>query len=188
MTSSNHYFEYLQTRSRLALLYRRWWLYPRLTRRLGGLTLDIGCGIGDMLSFRPNTVGVDVNIRLVEHCRSLGFDARLMQPDVLPFGDAHFDSVLLDNVLEHIASPQPLLAEINRVVRPAGRLLIGVPGEKGWAADPDHKNRYDEKSLEDTVKQAGFRCEEFFYSPLGRSEWVSRSQRLYCIWVSCIRT
>src|SRR5437899_2599813 len=103
MTSDDHYFEYLQTRSALALSYRRWWLYPRLARRLEGLTLDIGCGIGDMLAFRPNTVGVDVNIRLVEHCRSLGFDACLMQPDVLPFEDGHFDSVLLDNVLEHIA-------------------------------------------------------------------------------------
>jgi ubiquinone/menaquinone biosynthesis C-methylase UbiE len=55
------YFEYLMRRSFLGDLYRRYVLYPRLNLHLNGKVLDVGCGIGDMLSYRKNTVGLDVN-------------------------------------------------------------------------------------------------------------------------------
>lgn len=54
-----------------------------------------------------------------------------MTPDHLPFDSESFDSVLIDNVLEHIEDPNSLLAEIKRVIRPNGGLLIGVPGVLG---------------------------------------------------------
>jgi SAM-dependent methyltransferase len=69
-----------------------------------------------------------------------------MTPDVLPFADASFDSVLLDNVLEHIEAPTLLLGEVRRVLVPGGRFLVGVPGQRGWESDPDHKVMYDEAS------------------------------------------
>ena len=59
MTDSNdQYFNYLKGRTRLGAWYRAHVLYPKLTRRLFGRTLDVGCGIGDMLSYRTDTVGV----------------------------------------------------------------------------------------------------------------------------------
>lgn len=182
MTSDEHYYQYLNTRSRLGLWYRRWWLYQRLTSRLRGLALDVGCGVGDMLAFRPQTIGVDVNPLLVSHCRALGLDAREMARDVLPFADASFDSAILDNVLEHIAAPQPLLAELRRVLKPDAALLVGVPGTKGWASDDDHKVFYDEAGLRQRLGAAGFECREVFFSPLLRSAWLDRRSRLYCLW------
>jgi len=105
MTTYDEYFAYLSSRSRLGHLYRKHWLYPRLNKRLHGRALDVGCGIGDMLSFRPGMVGTDINRRTVEYCIERGFDAKLMLVDTLPFSDREFDSVLLDNVLEHIPDP-----------------------------------------------------------------------------------
>ena len=176
------YASYLCSRSLAGNLYRKYWLYPHLTKFLKGSTLDIGCGIGDMLGFRPNTVGVDINPHNVTFCKELGLDAQVMVPDLLPFGGNSFDSVLLDNVLEHIAEPTPLLAEIRRVLRPQGVVLIGVPGLRGQACDSDHKVFYDEAALAATAEQNGFDVVNVFHMPFVRSLLLSRHLRQYCIY------
>jgi len=175
------YFQYLRGRSRLALAYRRLYLYPRLCRHLRGRALDVGCGIGDMLAFRPETVGVEVNPRAVAWCRAQGLDARQSAPQSLPFGPAEFDSAILDNVLEHLAEPQPLLREIHRVLISGATLIVGVPGERGFAADPDHKVYYDERKLQQALESAGFRSMRTQHFPL-RAQWLSRSLAQYCIY------
>jgi SAM-dependent methyltransferase len=177
------YFSYMVQRSLAGDLYRRFFLYPRLARRLPGFTLDLGCGLGDFLRFRPRTIGVDINPRAVAFCRDRGLDARPMQPDRLPLEDASFDSILLDNVLEHIAEPMPILAEIRRTLKPGGRLLVGVPGLRGWDSDADHKVFYDETLLVETLSAFGFTAIETFYSPLWRSPWLSRMLRQYCLFM-----
>lgn len=175
----DQYFEYLQTRSFRGLAYRNGWLYPRLSRHLSGKALDVGCGIGDMLRFRPSTQGVDINPHTVDWCRRNGLDASLMQPDRLPFDDQSFDSAILDNVLEHIVSPGALLAELRRVLKPGGTLLVGVPGRKGYACDPDHKVFYDDDALRTTLGAAGFTSRKVFGMPFG-SALLDRHLALYC--------
>lgn len=176
------YYRHLARRSWRGALYRRHWLYRRICKRLCGATLDVGCGIGDMLRYRPETVGVDVNPRAVAFCREQGLQAHRMEPDVLPFGDGEFNSVLMDNVLEHIADPGPLLAEVRRVLRVDGRLVVGVPGRRGWDSDPDHKIRYNERELADRLVVAGFQLREMFYTPLFRSSVLDACLRQYCIY------
>jgi len=186
--SDSSYFEYLKTRSRLAAGYRRCMLYPRLARRLRGRTLDIGCGIGDMLAHRAQTVGVDINPQTVAYCRSIGLDAHIMRIDQLPFDSMTFESALMDNVIEHIAEPRPLLAETRRVLVSGGRLLIGVPGRRGWDSDPDHKVFYDEPSLRAAVEPNGFEHMETFAAPLVRSQWLAERLRQYCVYALFART
>jgi SAM-dependent methyltransferase len=175
------YFDYLRGRSLLALAYRRLYLYPRLCRHLHGRALDVGCGIGDMLAFRPDTVGVDINPRLVAWCISRGLDAKPMDSDSLPFGAASFDSAIMDNVLEHIAHPDTLLREIHRVLVSGGRLLVGVPGEHAFSLDPDHKVYYDEEALRRTMSGAGFERVALLYAPF-HSEWLNRHMSQYCLY------
>lgn len=176
------YYNYLAGRSKVGGIYRTHWLYPIICKRLKGHTLDIGCGIGDMLMFRPNTVGVDINKSTVSHCQSRGLNAHVMAEDSLPFSDGDFDSVLLDNVLEHISEPGQLLTEIRRVLKPKGVVVIGVPGVRGWHSDPDHKVLYDEKSLSSVMSDHGFQCDELFHTPLWQSDWLSTRVRQYCIY------
>ena len=187
MTSNDEYFEYLQRRSWLGALYRKQWLYPRLTARLIGRTLDVGCGIGDMLVHRKNTVGVDINPLTVAFCQARGAEAHLMTSDMLPFNSQEFESVLMDNVLEHLSEPKALLAEVHRVLTSNGRLLIGVPGRKGWDSDPDHKTRYDESQLVSSVERLGFMRLETFQTPLVKSDWLDRNIKQYCIYASFTR-
>jgi SAM-dependent methyltransferase len=182
MTQHDEYVKYLMGRSRIGHLYGQHVPYPRLVRHLRGRMLDVGCGIGDMLAFRPNSVGVDINEHTVAYCRQRSLDAHVMEPDRLPFAQARFDSVLLDNVLEHLPEPVPLLEEVLRVLVAQGRLLIGVPGQRGWDSDPDHKVRYDESSLVACVTACGFQLAALFHTPLCRSDLLSRYVRQYCIY------
>lgn len=175
------YFDSLIRRKRAGLWYRNAWLYPRICRHLHGRVLDVGCGIGDMVQYRPQTVGVDVNAKAVAYCRSRGLTAQQMQPDRLPFGDAEFEGAVLDNVLEHLEKPEPLLAEIHRVLRTAGTFVVGVPGTQGFASDPDHKHPYSEAALRSCIQSAGFDPLRVFHQPF-RSRLLDRHLRYYAIY------
>lgn len=181
MMTHNQYYEYLRRRRKLGLWYRRYMLYPRLLQYVKGRVLDVGCGIGDFLAYRPGTVGVDINPSTVAWCRQRGLDARLMSSEVLPFQDDSFDSVVLDNVLEHIFHPAPLLAEIFRVLCSGGILVVGVPGRQGYDSDPDHKVFYSEELLISIMALARFKVQRIFHMPL-RSRWLDCHLRQYCVY------
>ncbi len=175
------YFDYLQERSTLAWIYRKYWLYPKLCKYVQGKTLDVGCGIGDLLAFRKGTIGTDINPRAVDWCRERGHNVVQMEPDQLPFEASEFESAVLDNVLEHIADPERLLSEVNRVLEPGGRVIIGVPGRKGYASDDDHKVFYDADRLRIVMAKAGFSALRILYMPI-KSSWLDTRMRQYCLY------
>jgi SAM-dependent methyltransferase len=89
--------------------------------------LDLGCGVGSSLDFfrardpRVEWVGVDVPGSPEARDRTRT-DAAFETFDgvSLPFGDGSFDLVYCKQVLEHVHHPQPLLAEVRRVLGPDG--------------------------------------------------------------------
>lgn len=178
---SQEYFKYLQQRSRFGLLYRRFFLYPILCRHLSGLTLDVGCGIGDMLQFRKNTIGVDINSNNVQWCHSKGLNAVLIKNNQLPFQDGAFNSAIMDNVLEHILDPTELLSEIHRVLEDGAAFLVGVPGKLGFIKDQDHKTFYGDKKLKRRLLQSNFSFVRLFYTPF-KSHWVEQKMPQYCLY------
>lgn len=59
--------------------------------------------------------------------------------DSLPFGDASFDIVIFNHVIEHVGAEveqRAMLAEIKRILRPGGRLYLAVPNK--WALVEPH--------------------------------------------------
>jgi SAM-dependent methyltransferase len=90
--------------------------------------LDLGCGNGDSIDlFRARDpqvawTGVDLEHSPEVDMRTRA-DATFVQFDGihLPFGDASFDLVYCNQVLEHVRHPRPLLAEVCRVLAPGGR-------------------------------------------------------------------
>jgi SAM-dependent methyltransferase len=158
------YFTYLKTRSWIGFNYRKFYLYPKLYKQLKGRILDVGCGLGDFLLFYRDIVGVDINKDCVNYCKSFNLNVELMVVDILPFDDNSFDSIILDNVIEHIENPSNLLSEIKRVLTPNGILLVGVPCDKGYMYDDDHKNFYDVSSLKLLLKE-DFSLKQYFYTP-----------------------
>lgn len=179
MTDS--YLDYLKKRSLLGYFYRTYFLYPSLSRYLNGRTLDVGCGIGDFLKYSPNAEGVDVNPALVDYCKSKNLNALMMEFDVLPYSPNSFDNIVLDNVLEHIENPSPLLTEIERVLINGGILIVGVPGSKGYKRDSDHKHFYDELQLVETLKKFNFEKIDIFSRPFNLP-FLSSILSSYCLY------
>lgn len=159
------YHQYLLTRSIFGNIYRKFFLYPLISLNCKDSTLDFGCGIGDFLKFRGNTVGVDINPYNVAHCIESGHLSKLLNTTDLPFAVESFDTVLMDNVIEHIDNPTPILIECIRVLKRRGRIIIGVPGQKGFLSDADHVQFYDEASLKQLLVPHGFALTRSFSTP-----------------------
>jgi len=100
-----------------------------------GAVLDVGCGRGSLmklLASRANSiVGVDIDADVRQLARAELMLARipscsLRQGDMyrLPFDDAQFDTVILDEVLADAKRPVDVLHEAKRQLRPGGRLFV----------------------------------------------------------------
>jgi len=175
------YHQYLRKRSLLAKIYRNFFLYPRINHYLSGKVLDYGCGIGDFVSYRKNTYGVDIDDDNINFCRTLGLPVEKINSDVLPFDESFFDGVFMDNVLEHIAFPDSVIGEILRVLHPQGILIIGVPGVKGFKSDPDHKVFYDVDDLDKLMLQFNLRRVALEIMPINLKR-LSFYMSQYCIY------
>ena len=145
--SQKEYFDLLGTITLKGRLYRKYFLYPRINNLCVGKTLDVGCGKGDFISYRKGSVGVDINPFCVDYCKKKDLEAYHCKDYNYPFESQSFDSVLLDNVLEHLEEPNALLKEIHRVIKTSGYFVIGVPSKQGFRAYADHKVFYDLEKL-----------------------------------------
>ncbi|MFI9842815.1 class I SAM-dependent methyltransferase [Nonomuraea sp. NPDC051941] len=100
----------------------------------GRRILDAGCGSGPLFSELRDrgaiVTGVDASAGMLEQARQrLGADADLQVADLaspLPFPDEAFDDVIASLVLHYLEDWGPTLAELRRVLRPGGRLLISI--------------------------------------------------------------
>lgn len=182
---AKEYNQYLQQRSLASKLYRSLLLYPKLNSYITGRVLDFGCGIGDFLRFRPATIGVDSNFYNIESCRSQGLKAELLNyVGGIPFENGSFNSIVMDNVIEHISSDDidQVMGEILRVLRSDGQFLIGIPGRKGFNSDSSHKCFYSEQSLVDLLSQYGWEKRKSFHMPIF-VPWLEKYFSPYCIYV-----
>jgi ubiquinone/menaquinone biosynthesis C-methylase UbiE len=103
----------------------------------GADVLDVGCGdAGVPIAFAEagaRAAGIEPHDRSVERARvrveehGVAVDLRHGVAEELPYPDASFDLVLLDNVLEHVRDQARTLAEIRRVLRPEGTLYLVTP-------------------------------------------------------------
>lgn len=116
----------------------------------GERVLDVACGTG-LVSFAAaqavgatgEVVGVDLSGRMVETARARATErvfanTRFAQMDAeqLDFADAAFDVVLCALGLMYFPAPEQALREMQRVLRPGGRVVLAVWGERsrcGWA-------------------------------------------------------
>lgn len=116
--------------------WRRW-----LAVGARGLTLDLGCGTGRNLPLFPpgaRVVGLDPGGDALRRARRRGPGVPLVQgsAEALPFRDGVFDTVVSGLVFCSVADPCRGLAEVRRVLRPAGtlRMLEHVRSTTPWKA------------------------------------------------------
>jgi ubiquinone/menaquinone biosynthesis C-methylase UbiE len=170
---------------RLASVYdTRWSFYNdstaretmrRLELRPGDRVLDVGCGTGILLGAigdafaEARLSGIDASPEMLGVARRrLGERAELRQgwAHELPWGDASFDLVVCSSVLHYLRGPETALAEMRRVVRTDGGVVI-----TDWSNDyltcraldfllrrfnRAHHRVYRRRQLRDMLRSSGF--------------------------------
>jgi SAM-dependent methyltransferase len=116
--------------------------YAEITAALGptaGLRcLDLGSdnGVISLLLRRAggNWASADLTAEAVASIRALvGTDVHQLDGERLPFRDGEFDRVVVVDMLEHVADDGAFTAELARITRPGGRLVVNTPHVKHTA-------------------------------------------------------
>ena len=97
--------------------------------------LDVGCGTGIILSQvkSQQRVGIDLSRYMVSRARErLGASAQILLGDAeeLPFPSQSFDRVIASSLFSHVLHPDRVAAELKRVLKPGGRIVVSVSDEE----------------------------------------------------------
>lgn len=134
-----------------------------------GRLLDVGCGRRPYAFLLP---GVREYIGLDAVAQPGGADAAGLAA-ALPFANAQFDTVLCTQTLEHVDDPQLALAEMARVLRPGGFLILTVPQSWRLHEKPHDFFRYTRYGLITLAQRAGLEVQRV--SPQG-GVWATVAQ------------
>lgn len=136
------------THVKLKHLERYRWALPQVSGRV----LDVACGTGGgsaMLARRAAVIGLDADAGAIELARSREpeVDFRLGAVPPLPFESAAFDTVVSFETIEHLEADREFVAEIRRVLKPGGALLLSTPNKEvsspdGPPSNPWHVREY----------------------------------------------
>lgn len=153
-----------------------------------GKVLDIGCGRGLLLAQLRDRGWEPYGTELSEESATYARDVLKLpvfagSVEELDFADGEYDMVILWHVLEHVHSPQAMLREVSRLLKPGGTLLVAVPNFGSWEACmsgkywfhldvPRHLTHFTRKTLQQALNSAGmtvtsanfFSSEYDFYS------------------------
>jgi glycosyltransferase involved in cell wall biosynthesis/phospholipid N-methyltransferase len=148
------------------------WLADLLRPHLGSDVLEIGAGKGNLLLHlipRTRYWACDANPLFVRELRKLiptrpylgasGVDPA--DPSSLPAAQK-FDTIICQNVLEHVEDDAAVLRGIASVVRDDGKIVVLVPNSPSLFGAIDrslgHRRRYTRDSLRLLADQAGMHC------------------------------
>jgi len=129
-----------------------------------GKGLEIGVGTGRFAAPLGIKVGVEPARAMAEMARKRGITVYEAYAEALPFQDAVFDFILMVTVLCFLKDPVAALEEATRVLKPQGRLLIGIIDR-----DSPLGQIYEAKKA-----QSKFYREARFYSATQVMGWLAR--------------
>ncbi len=89
--------------------------------------LDVGCGSSIDTQSLNYAIGLDMSFEKMRYMRRYAIPVLQGSAFALPFRDQCFDCVVCSEVIEHVAFDNGLFQELNRVLIPGGRLVIGTP-------------------------------------------------------------
>jgi SAM-dependent methyltransferase len=121
-----------------------------------GRLVDLGCGKVPLYAVYRSRVSDIVCVdwpNSLHGTSHLDFEADLNER--LPFPDASFDTILSTDVIEHIWDQGVAWAEIGRIIRPGGKVIIGTPFMYWIHEEPHDYFRLTPYSLRAACKQAG---------------------------------
>jgi SAM-dependent methyltransferase len=159
------------------------YLTDRFKLDKGNKVLEVGCGRGDFIKAYQEAgfdcYGIDLDPDAKEF--SPGVDVRVtnIDSDKFPFDDNFFDVIYHKSVIEHVFSPNNLMEESKRVLKPGGKMIILTPDwvsqMKVFYEDITHCRPYTPDAMIDLFKMyelQNFKVEHFKQLP---ATWNSKS-------------
>ncbi|RZK23167.1 MAG: methyltransferase domain-containing protein [Hymenobacter sp.] len=173
----NHVYKaarYFTVRRKVALI-------TKLNGSRTGRLLDYGCGTGHFLAGAHRAgwqvTGLEPNAR-ARHDAAARVGLPIREPAALAtLTPGSFDAVTLWHVLEHVHTLSETLAQLIRVLRPGGKLLIAVPNVDSldaqhygpnWAAYdvPRHLYHFGPEAMRRLLARHGLACCQQLPMPL----------------------
>lgn len=146
----------------------------------GGRLLDAGAAYGFFLQTASpyfECMGIDVSEYAAKVAREeFRMNVQAVDIEHTNFPDAHFDAVVLWDIIEHLIRPVDALREVSRVLKPGGRVFISTDdaanwlprllGSHWWAlAAPLHLCHFSKKGMTVAFRRAGLEIQDFASDP-----------------------
>jgi ubiquinone/menaquinone biosynthesis C-methylase UbiE len=163
-TSSNFFVSFVHTNRLKKIIHA-------LPKQNNLHVLDAGCGEGHLLSQmyehapRHNYYGVDITPIALKKAKQRCKTANIQKMNLtnLSFKTATFDVVICTEVLEHMLEYKKAIAELKRVLKPGGVLIITIPNDlflsfgrlllgKRPIKVPDHFTKFTPKKIRRLVR------------------------------------
>ena len=130
-----------------------WELAP-VRKYMRGDLLNAGCGDRDISGIlrtmgAATVTNVDIQSNIPQ--------AVLSSLDRMPFADLSFDTILCNAVLEHVESIDGVMAELVRVLRGGGRMIISIPFLQPFHESPSDFRRYTAEGMRQLGEAHGLR-------------------------------
>jgi SAM-dependent methyltransferase len=142
----------------------RRWEHQQAIQDLRGLrtAVEIGSGLGDFVEQAQQEagtamVGIEINAEAAAAARALGRDVHTigLGEQAAQLADG-YDAVCSFQVLEHVGDPRQFLDQACALIRPGGRLLLGVPNAGSFIQyqfnpldmPPHHTSRWSEETMQ----------------------------------------
>jgi SAM-dependent methyltransferase len=157
----------------------RWAAQLTARRRVLDAACGGGWGTAVLAAGDAEAVGVDLSPAAIADARQkYGHFADFREGDLrsLPFADSEFDSVVCFEALVHTPTPERVLDEFRRLLRPGGLLLVSAPNRGVYPpGNPLHLSEIDSGELEEMLRArfanvAVHRQQSCFASLLGSAE------------------
>jgi len=146
--------------------------HDRVIAKAYGRVLDVGCGYGKFLLPLKDkgceVYGLEVNPKCVAFCRAAGLSVSSGTIEEANVAAASLDCVILSQVLEHVGSPTQTLKEVQRILKPGGRVFVFCPNGDGYLRDlfganwhgwhiPFHLFVFTRQTVAQVAEEAGLR-------------------------------
>jgi ubiquinone/menaquinone biosynthesis C-methylase UbiE len=124
--------------------------------------LEVGSGISPVMTRTDRIVYTDLSLAAVRTLKSSWGNRWYVVADCtnLPFKQNSFSHAICSEVLEHIPDDKTAMRELNRILKPPGRLIVTFPHRKFYFAIDDrlvkHYRRYELAEMKQKLKSTGF--------------------------------
>ena len=166
----------------------RAWLFNRMQKAINGKQIiEIGGGVGAFGYYVQQKgysyTDFDISEEALGFAKQLELETCLFEEGTIPpLKENSADMVVMWEVIEHVWDVQRYFVQIHRALEKGGCFLLSTPNidrrgymnnveKPGLGSPPIHINFFSEKSLDISLKNAGFRKVNFFHRRLERPQW-----------------